>query len=316
MWKVICATLVIFVTGVVTGGLLVIYANHVSQKGRSKLPREIVRQPSNPPNPNVTVNPREANRLPNPVNSANRPRLGINLEFLQRLDAEVHLTAGQHERIERGHGHAREHHAPRRVVRDAGMARGDRVEVRPEVGRAPARGDEPGRDREPHRGLEVTEVRQLEHGVETIDGRPPEREGALDRGRVHRRDHPPQPRRQPIDAPLVDELEPPVLLGGRGPRQLVDEQQRILVRAPRARHDLDPARVERGRAHEAAHVVEARERRIEHARGPGREAFADRSHERRLGLTRQPDQQHAPIGREPRQDEQGQRLREVDAERE
>ncbi len=78
MWKVICATLVIFVTGVVTGGLLVIYANHVSQKGRSKLPREIVRQPSNPPNPNVTVNPREANRLPNPVNSANRPRLGIN----------------------------------------------------------------------------------------------------------------------------------------------------------------------------------------------------------------------------------------------
>jgi len=100
MWKVICATLVIFVTGVVTGGLLVIYANHVSLKGRSKLPREIVRQPGNPPNPNVTVNPREANRLPNPVNSANRPRLGINLEFLQRLDAEVHLTAGQHERIE------------------------------------------------------------------------------------------------------------------------------------------------------------------------------------------------------------------------
>ena len=35
-WKVILATLVIFITGVVTGGLLVSYADRASQKGDSR----------------------------------------------------------------------------------------------------------------------------------------------------------------------------------------------------------------------------------------------------------------------------------------
>lgn len=100
LWKVICATLVIFVTGVVTGGLLVIYADHVSQKSRGKTAREFSRLPANLQNPGAATNPRDPARLPNPANPGNRPRMGLNLDFLQRLDAEVRLTAGQRERIE------------------------------------------------------------------------------------------------------------------------------------------------------------------------------------------------------------------------
>lgn len=100
MWKVICATMVIFITGVVTGGLLVVYADHASQKSRATRPRTEVRPAGNLPNPNPAANPRDPARLPNPANLANRPRTGINLEFLQKLDAEVQLTTGQRERIE------------------------------------------------------------------------------------------------------------------------------------------------------------------------------------------------------------------------
>jgi hypothetical protein len=97
-WKVIFATLVIFVTGVVTGGLLVSYADHASQKNRPQRLREIVRPLANNPNPKPPANPRDVTR---PLNQLpNRAPRGVSLEFLQRLDAEVRLTSGQHERIE------------------------------------------------------------------------------------------------------------------------------------------------------------------------------------------------------------------------
>jgi len=41
---------------------------------------------------------RDGQRLPN---VPNRLPHGLNLEFLQKLDREVHLTPGQHERIEK-----------------------------------------------------------------------------------------------------------------------------------------------------------------------------------------------------------------------
>lgn len=97
LWKAICATLVIFITGVVTGGLLVIYADHVAQKSRGRLAREFARQPLNP---GIQITPHEPTRLPNPANPGNRPRMGLTPDFLQKLDAEVHLTTGQRERIE------------------------------------------------------------------------------------------------------------------------------------------------------------------------------------------------------------------------
>ena len=97
-WKVIFATLVIFVTGVVTGGLLVSYADRASQKNRPQRQREFGRPLANNPNPNPTANPRAPTR---PLNQLpNRVPRGVSMEFLQRLNAEVQLTSGQHERIE------------------------------------------------------------------------------------------------------------------------------------------------------------------------------------------------------------------------
>ena len=100
-WKVILATLVIFVAGVVTGGLLVSYADRAQQKNRRFLPRDNVRLPANA-NPSAfgsPRDPRESPRLPNPLQ--NRMPRGVSMEFLQKLDSEVRLTAEQHERIEK-----------------------------------------------------------------------------------------------------------------------------------------------------------------------------------------------------------------------
>ena len=97
-WKVILATLVIFVTGVVTGGLLVSYADRASQKNRPQRLRETVRPLANTADPNPTANPRDPMR---PLNQLpNRALRGMSKEFLQRLNAEVQLTSGQRERIE------------------------------------------------------------------------------------------------------------------------------------------------------------------------------------------------------------------------
>ncbi|MSU58928.1 MAG: hypothetical protein EXS35_12310 [Pedosphaera sp.] len=91
-WKIILATLAIFITGVVTGGLLVSYADSASQKNRR--PRENVRLPANV-NPALPANPREAN-FPRP----NQQPRGLGPELVLRLDTEVHLTSGQREHIE------------------------------------------------------------------------------------------------------------------------------------------------------------------------------------------------------------------------
>ena len=99
-WKVVLATLVIFVTGVVTGGLLVSYADRAAQTNRPLRQRAEGRLPGNNQNLPAAVNAREpqSSRLPNPIQ--NRMPRGVSLEFLQRLDAEVHLTAGQREHIQ------------------------------------------------------------------------------------------------------------------------------------------------------------------------------------------------------------------------
>lgn len=101
-WKVILATLVIFVAGLVTGGLLVSYADRAQQKNRRFLPRDNVRLPPNAsPSPfGSSRDPRESqSRLPNPLQ--NRMPRGVSMEFLQKLDSEVRLTSEQRERIEK-----------------------------------------------------------------------------------------------------------------------------------------------------------------------------------------------------------------------
>ena len=97
MWKVILATLVIFVAGVLTGGLLVSYTDHTSQKNHRQQAGKNFRLPVNT---NPAANLRNPQPFPNPSNLPNRPTRGLSAEFVQRLDTEVHLTAGQRERIE------------------------------------------------------------------------------------------------------------------------------------------------------------------------------------------------------------------------
>lgn len=74
-WKVILATLVIFVTGVVTGGLLAIYSG-----------RSFVSRPQRPAPP----------RSPQTVSAG-----GMRLEFLRRMQRDLDLTPEQRERIDK-----------------------------------------------------------------------------------------------------------------------------------------------------------------------------------------------------------------------
>ncbi|HWI55679.1 MAG TPA: hypothetical protein VNZ22_00530, partial [Bacillota bacterium] len=75
-WKVILATMVIFGTGVVTGGLLVRHSERI--------------RPLRPPHASTTVRP-------TPVPSAG----GMRLEFLRRVQRELNLTPDQQKHVER-----------------------------------------------------------------------------------------------------------------------------------------------------------------------------------------------------------------------
>jgi hypothetical protein len=75
-WKVIFATMVIFGTGVVTGGLLVGYAQH----GRDRRPQHTA----------------------NAVRQAQPPSAGgTRIDFLRRMERELNLTAEQREPIDK-----------------------------------------------------------------------------------------------------------------------------------------------------------------------------------------------------------------------
>ncbi len=72
-WKIVFATLVIFVAGVVTGGLVVSYAERSQPKRHRVTPQKI------------------SNTMPK----------GLRLDFLQNLDREIALTPEQRSRIEK-----------------------------------------------------------------------------------------------------------------------------------------------------------------------------------------------------------------------
>ena len=75
-WKVILATMVIFGTGVVTGGLLV----HHAQRGRDRHPQRVgtALRSTQPPSPGV-----------------------LRIEFLRRMERELNLAPDQREPIDR-----------------------------------------------------------------------------------------------------------------------------------------------------------------------------------------------------------------------
>jgi hypothetical protein len=74
MWKVILATLVIFGTGVITGGLLVNYTNHTA--------------PAAHPSPTVNVQPESAGGQ-NPGRQHQTVEVGIQMDFDRVIDAPL-----------------------------------------------------------------------------------------------------------------------------------------------------------------------------------------------------------------------------------
>lgn len=87
-WKVILATLVIFVAGVITGGLLVSHSDNVlrhPQKSAADAPKR---------NAPVLTAGREVRPLL-------APNFLLRKDFLERLDKELKLDAAQRERIEK-----------------------------------------------------------------------------------------------------------------------------------------------------------------------------------------------------------------------
>ena len=101
-WKVICATLVIFVAGIFTGASLVRFAQSGGKNWRNR-PSQMANPQSEPDrpnglprgeNPNVRNNP----DMPNPPGQ----QTGIlGRDFIIGLDRQLHLTPEQREKVEK-----------------------------------------------------------------------------------------------------------------------------------------------------------------------------------------------------------------------
>jgi len=101
-WKIILATLVIFGTGVVTGGLLVTHNERAKQRQawllnraeKNRPGRPEFREPNLPPpgasNPVIEPGMRQPNLLPS----------ALRMDLLQRIERQMNLTSGQREKIE------------------------------------------------------------------------------------------------------------------------------------------------------------------------------------------------------------------------
>ena len=90
-WKVILATIVIYGAGVVTGGLLV---NHVHHSYAKNQKRTEAAAPSTNSISQTNSQGQAASK------SARMPEI-LSKQFLQRLDAELHLTPDQHDAVQK-----------------------------------------------------------------------------------------------------------------------------------------------------------------------------------------------------------------------
>ena len=96
-WKIVCATLVIFITGIITGASLVRFAER-GPKPWQRMPKSVANFPA-PPNSGQPNNPTP----PNDSRSANATSPGsplLNREFVQILSRQLQLTTEQRERID------------------------------------------------------------------------------------------------------------------------------------------------------------------------------------------------------------------------
>lgn len=95
-WKIICATLVIFVAGIITGASLIRFAERGpnpwrrSQKSEGNIPSA-----PNAGHPNSPALPNDSR----PANAAGSPLLSR--EFVQVISRQLHLTSEQHGQIDR-----------------------------------------------------------------------------------------------------------------------------------------------------------------------------------------------------------------------
>jgi len=94
-WKVVCAALVIFVAGIVTGATLVRFAQGPRQWRTQRPGMEYRAQPNfaHPGNPNLTNEPRPQN-APNPAGGL------LSREFIQVLERQLRLTPEQRDRVD------------------------------------------------------------------------------------------------------------------------------------------------------------------------------------------------------------------------
>jgi hypothetical protein len=101
-WKVILATLVIFGTGVVTGGLLVTHSERVKQRQqwmlnrveRNRPVRSEAHEQNFPPPGGANPGGESGQRQPNLLPSM------LRMDLLQRIERQIDLTTGQREKIE------------------------------------------------------------------------------------------------------------------------------------------------------------------------------------------------------------------------
>lgn len=98
-WKIICATLVIFVAGIFTGAALVRFAQGGGKNWRAR--QAVVTNNSQPP-PNTSGRPENPDRRNNPERPnqpGQQPGL-LGREFIIGLDRQLHLAPEQREKIE------------------------------------------------------------------------------------------------------------------------------------------------------------------------------------------------------------------------
>ncbi|MGC3960465.1 MAG: hypothetical protein QM813_21810 [Verrucomicrobiota bacterium] len=95
VWKIVCATLVIFIAGIVTGAVLVRLGERGSRPW-NRPQREVVTQPHIPTNP-PPLNPTRPN---NPGGNNTGNLAPMNREFVPMLEHQLRLTAKQREEVE------------------------------------------------------------------------------------------------------------------------------------------------------------------------------------------------------------------------
>jgi Spy/CpxP family protein refolding chaperone len=104
-WKIVCATLVIFIAGIVTGASLVRFAQGGPRAWRLQHPVVDNRAQPNPTNPNSPS-------APHPPSTVNPTPGLLSREFIQVLEWQLRLTSQQRERINtimaEGQEHVRE----------------------------------------------------------------------------------------------------------------------------------------------------------------------------------------------------------------